>query len=141
MARTDANASQGLDEAMGRCTEFRSIGVDITFLEAPKTVDEMKRYCDEVEGPKMANMVEQGKTPFLSPAELEEIGYKIAIWPAAIMLAAVHGMETELARFGRGEVGEDGKKSFLELQDLVGFPDYFEAEKKYAFENIEQAAE
>ena len=85
----------------------------------------------------MANMVEQGKTPFLPPAELEAIGYKIAIWPAAIMLAAIQGMETELARLFRGEVGEDGKKSFLALQDLVGFPDYFEAEKKYAFENMD----
>ena len=137
MARTDANASNGLEDAIERCREFRGIGVDITFLEAPKTVDEMKRYCDEVEGPKMANMVEQGKTPFLPPAELEAIGYKIAIWPAAIMLAAIQGMETELARLFRGEVGEDGKKSFLALQDLVGFPDYFEAEKKYAFENMD----
>ena len=73
MARTDANASNGLEDAIERCREFRGIGVDITFLEAPKTVDEMKRYCDEVEGPKMANMVEQGKTPFLPPAELEAI--------------------------------------------------------------------
>ena len=137
MARTDANASNGLEDAIERCREFRRIGVDITFLEAPKTVDEMKRYCDEVEGPKMANMVEQGKTPFLPPAELEAIGYKIAIWPAAIMLAAIQGMETELARLFRGEVGQDGKKSFLALQDLVGFPDYFEAEKKYAFENMD----
>ena len=141
MARTDANASYGLDEAMERCREFRRIGVDITFLEAPKTVEEMKRYCDEVEGPKMANMVEQGKTPFLPPRELEAIGYKIAIWPAAIMLAALKGMETELARLSRGEVGEDGKKTFLQLQDLVGFPDYFESEKKYAVENINEAAD
>ncbi|MEK9721938.1 MAG: isocitrate lyase/PEP mutase family protein, partial [Rhodospirillaceae bacterium] len=60
MSRTDANATHGMDEAIERCREFRRIGVDITFLEAPRTVDEMKRYCDEVEGPKMANMVEQG---------------------------------------------------------------------------------
>ena len=141
MARTDANASQGLEEAMDRCREFRSIGVDITFLEAPKTVDEMKRYCDEVDGPKMANMVEQGKTPFLPSSELEAIGYKIAIWPAALMLAAVKGMETELTRLMRGEVGEDGKKTFLELQDLVGFPDYYKAEKEYALDSIDEAAQ
>ena len=141
MARTDANASQGLEEAMDRCREFRSIGVDITFLEAPKTVDEMKRYCDEVDGPKMANMVEQGKTPFLPSSELEAIGYKIAIWPAALMLAAVKGMETELTRLIRGEVGEDGKKTFLELQDLVGFPDYYKAEKEYALDSIDEAAQ
>ena len=126
---------------MERCRQFRTIGVDITFLEAPKTVDEMKRYCDEVEGPKMANMVEQGKTPFLTPGELEAIGYKIAIWPAAIMLAAIKGMEVEMERLARGEVGEDGKKTFLELQDLVGFPAYYQAEKDYFFEDLDEAAE
>ena len=141
MARTDANATHGLEEAMERCRQFRTIGVDITFLEAPKTIDEMKRYCDEVEGPKMANMVEQGKTPFLTPGELEAIGYKIAIWPAAIMLAAVKGMEVEMERLARGEVGEDGKKTFLELQDLVGFPAYYQAEKDYFFEDLDEAAE
>jgi len=134
MARTDANATDGMAEAMERCSEFRRIGADITFLEAPKNVAEMRQYCTEVEGPKMANMVEQGDTPFLPPAELEEIGYKIAIWPAALMLSAIRGMETELARLAGGQVGEDGKVTFPELQDIVGFPDYYDAEKEYAFE-------
>ena len=141
MARTDANATDGMEEAIERCNEFRRIGVDITFLEAPRSTEEMKRYCDEVDGPKMANMVEQGDTPFLPPAELEALGYKIAIWPAALMLASIRGIETELARLARGEVGEDGKATFPELQDIVGFPDYYDAEKEYAFEAIEEAAE
>jgi 2-methylisocitrate lyase-like PEP mutase family enzyme len=141
LARTDANATHGLGEAMERCREFRQIGVDITFLEAPKSVDEMKRYCDEVEGPKLANMVEQGTTPYLPPAELAAIGYKVAIWPAALMLASVHGMERELARLAGGKVGEDKKATFLELQDLVGFPAYYEAEKEYAFSLADEAAE
>ena len=141
MARTDANATDGMEEAIERCNEFRRIGVDITFLEAPRSTEEMKRYCDEVDGPKMANMVEQGDTPFLPPAELEALGYRIAIWPAALMLASIRGIETELARLARGEVGEDGKATFPELQDIVGFPDYYDAEKEYAFEAIEEAAE
>jgi len=132
MARTDANATDGMDEAVERCREFRRLGADITFLEAPTDKDEMKRYCDEVDGPKMANMVEQGATPFLTPAQLEEIGYKIAIWPAALMTAAIYGMENELARLGRGEVGEDGKVTFPQLQDIVGFPEYDAAAEKYA---------
>lgn len=134
MARTDANATDGIEEAIARCQEFRRIGVDITFLEAPKDVDEMKRYCQEVEGPKMANMVEQGKTPYLPPAELEAIGYKIAIYPAALMLAAIDGMRRELARLAGGVAAEDGKATFPELQDIVGFPDYYDAEKRYAAE-------
>ena len=134
MARTDANATDGLQEAIERCREFRRIGVDITFLEAPRDTDEMKRYCDEVDGPKMANMVEQGKTPFLAPAELEALGYKIAIWPAALMLAGIEGMRKELARLAGGVAAEDGKATFPELQDLVGFPAYYDAEAKYAAE-------
>ena len=94
----------------------------------------MKRYCDEVDGPKMANMVEQGKTPYLPPAELEAIGYKIAIWPAALLLAAIDGMRTELKRLANGTVGNDGKATFVELQEIVGFPAYFEEEKKYSTE-------
>ncbi len=132
MARTDANATDGMDEAIERCRAFRRIGVDITFLEAPRSIDEMKRYCDEVDGPKMANMVEQGDTPFLPPVELLEIGYKLAIWPASLMTAAIHGMQAELGRLARGEVGEDGKVTFGELQEIVGFPAYYEAEKRYA---------
>ena len=134
MARTDANATDGLDEAITRCKDFRRIGVDITFLEAPRDVDEMKRYCDEVEGPKMANMVEQGKTPFLAPAELDAIGYKIGIWPAAMMLAAINGLQAELNRLAGGEAREDGKANFSELQDIVGFPAYYDTENKYAAE-------
>ncbi len=134
MARTDANATDGLDEAITRCKDFRRIGVDITFLEAPRDVNEMKRYCDEVEGPKMANMVEQGKTPFLAPAELDAIGYKIGIWPAAMMLAAINGMQAELNRLAGGEAREDGKANFSELQDIVGFPAYYDTENKYAAE-------
>ena len=131
MARTDANAADGMEEAVERCREFRHIGADITFLEAPRDLDEMQRYCDEVNGPKMANMVEQGDTPFLSPAELEEIGYKIAIWPASLMTSAIMGMEKELAKLAGGAVSEDGKITFNELQDIVGFPAYYEAERKY----------
>ena len=79
----------------------------------------------------MANMVEQGDTPFLSPAELEEIGYKIAIWPASLMTSAIMAMEKELTKLAGGTVSEDDKITFKELQDIVGFPAYYEAEKKY----------
>lgn len=58
MARTDARAGLGLEEALERCREFRKIGADITFLEAPQSVEEMQRYCQEVDGPKLANMLE-----------------------------------------------------------------------------------
>ena len=68
MARTDARAILGLDEAIARCQAFRALGADITFLEAPVSEEEMRRYCLEVDGPKMANLIEGGKTPLLPPS-------------------------------------------------------------------------
>lgn len=133
MARTDANATDGLEEAMERCRAFMDIGVDITFLEAPKDEDEMARYCNEVPGPKMANMVEQGNSPFLAPPRLEEIGYKIAIYPVSLMLASIAASNRVLATLNQGH-DTNANATFQELQDIVGFPAYYEDEKKYAAE-------
>ncbi|MCH8238254.1 MAG: hypothetical protein IIC06_08790 [Proteobacteria bacterium] len=91
----------------------------------------MKRYCTEVPGPKMANMVEQGDTPFLSPEKLEEIGYKIVIYPISLMLAGLQAMEDALSSM-RGGKHPDALAEFAHLRDVVGFPDYYETEKKYA---------
>ena len=88
MARTDAAATVDFDEALVRAQGFVDIGVDITFVEAPRDVAQMRRYCEEIPGPKMANMVEQGDSPMLSPAELEALGYTIAIYPLTLLLSA-----------------------------------------------------
>lgn len=134
MARTDANGTDGMDEALRRCEMFRKVGVDITFMEAPKDEAEMRRYGSEIEGPKMANMVEQGTTPYLSPAELEDIGYKVAIWPAALLLSGLKAMQDTLAMIKSGEQDLSKRLTFQELQAIVGFPEYYDAEKRYAAE-------
>lgn len=131
MARTDANATDGIDEAIARSKAFREIGADISFLEAPKTEAEMRRYCEAVPGPKMANMVEQGDSPFLPPAKLQEIGYKIAVYPITLMLAGIRAMEDALAKMKAGGAHPERLAEFAHLRDIVGFPDYYEAEKKY----------
>jgi len=130
MARTDANGTDGLDEAIERCKGFMDIGVDITFLEAPRDEAEMERYCKEVPGPKMANMVEQGNSPFLTPPKLEEIGYKVVIYPASLMLAGIAAANRVLATLNDGH-DTAANATFLELQDVVGFPQYYADEKKY----------
>lgn len=130
MARTDANGTNGLDEAIERCKGFMDIGVDITFLEAPRDEVEMERYCKEVPGPKMANMVEQGNSPFLTPPKLEEIGYKVVIYPAALMLARIAASNRVLATLNDGH-DTSVNATFQELQDVVGFPQYYADEKKY----------
>jgi 2-methylisocitrate lyase-like PEP mutase family enzyme len=131
MARTDANATDGMDEAVARAQTFAEIGADITFLEAPRDEDEMRRYCADVPGPKMANMVEGGDTPFLAPQKLGEIGYKIVIYPISLMLAGLKVMEDALSTM-QGGAHPGGLAEFAHLRDVVGFPGYNDAEKKYA---------
>ncbi len=129
MARTDARATDGLDEGIARCRAFAEIGADITFLEAPLSEAEMRRYCDEVPGPKMANLIEFGKTPLLPPARLEAIGYKIAVYPLTLLNVSIKAMRAALARIQRGEAAD--VLDFETLQAAVGFPDYYVAEERY----------
>ncbi len=131
MARTDANATDGLAEALWRAKAFADMGADILFVEAPKNEAEMARICAEVPGPKMANMVEGGDTPVLSPGRLARLGYKIAAYPLTLMLASVAAMERALAALKRGRPPKD-LAEFTHLRDVVGFPDYDAAEKIYA---------
>eukprot|EP00466_Bigelowiella_natans_P019775 jgi/Bigna1/57912/fgenesh1_pm.37_\ len=130
MARTDARAIDGIDSAIERCKGFVDIGADITFLEAPQTVEEMQRYCAEVPGFKMANMLENGITPVLPTEQLEDIGFKIAAYPFALLNASIVGMAEALETLKKGKSPEN--LPFKELQDIVGFTAYFQEEEKYA---------
>lgn len=132
LARTDARATDGLDEAIARCQLFREIGADISFLEAPESVEEMRRYCAEVEGPKMANLIEHGKTPVLPVSELEAMGYKIAVYPLTLLSASIYAMRQALASLKRGDKPH-AQLDFEELKAAVGFPDYYAEEEQYKF--------
>jgi len=129
MARTDARV-ESLDEAITRCRMFREIGADITFLEAPTDEREMRRYCSEVDGPKMANLIEGGKTPLLPPARLEEIGYAIAVYPLSLLNVSIQAMRTALTSLRTGE-RPAAAMEFDELKRAVGFPEYYAEEAKY----------
>ncbi|MHA1108195.1 MAG: isocitrate lyase/PEP mutase family protein [Alphaproteobacteria bacterium] len=134
MARTDARAPEGFDEAMWRIQAFADLGADILFLEAPESEDEMQRFCAGAPGPKMANLVEQGDTPLLPPARLHELGFKIALYPLTLMNAAMAAMDDALGALRDGRT-PDNLLDFAELRDVVGFPDYYDSEKKYAPED------
>jgi 2-methylisocitrate lyase-like PEP mutase family enzyme len=129
MARTDARVDT-LDEAIGRCRLFREIGADITFLEAPTNEAEMRRYCAEVDGPKMANLIEGGKTPLLPPAQLEAIGYAIAVYPLTMLNVSIQAMRAALADLRSGERAAAAME-FDELKQAVGFPAYYAEEARY----------
>ena len=128
MARTDARAVHGFEEALARCHVFVEEGADIIFLEAPETREEMRRVCAEIPRPCMANMVSGGATPALPPRELEALGYKIAAYPLVLISSAVRAMQQALKDLGSGE---SGQVSFEELKRLVGFPQYYELEQRY----------
>jgi len=130
MARTDARACVSLDEAIARCLAFRQIGADITFLEAPVSEDEMRRYCAEVPGPKMANLIEGGKTPLLSPAHLDAIGYTIAVYPLTMLNVSIQAMREALRQLKGGQPAA-AAMDFDALKSAVGFPEYCAEEARY----------
>jgi 2-methylisocitrate lyase-like PEP mutase family enzyme len=130
MARTDARFDHGFDEALWRCQAFRDLGADITFFEAPQSEHEMEALCQGIEGPKMANLVEQGDTPVLAPAKLEALGYQIAAYPLTLLSAAVRAMNDALAALRDGRT-PDGLLDFSELREIVGFDAYDEEQKRY----------
>jgi 2-methylisocitrate lyase-like PEP mutase family enzyme len=130
MARTDARFDHGFDEALWRCQAFRDLGADITFFEAPQSEQEMEALCQGIEGPKMANLVEQGDTPVLAPAKLEALGYQIAAYPLTLLSAAVRAMNDALAALRDGRT-PDGLLDFSELREIVGFDAYDDEQKRY----------
>ncbi len=131
MARTDARATDGLDEALWRAKAFAELGADIVFVEAPRDEKEMARVCAEVPAPAMANMVEGGDTPVLPPARLEELGYRIAAYPLTLLSAAIKAMEAAPSEIAAGRHPDALLKDFAALREVVGFDDYYAAEERY----------
>ena len=135
IARTDARTTLGLDEALRRGEAYAKAGADILFIESPESVDEMQTICHTFrEIPLVANMVEKGRTPVLSKEELENLGYKIAIFPVTALLASVHAMTKVYEQFKTTGSSVDQAVDlydFAELSKLMGFEDVWEFEKKF----------
>jgi 2-methylisocitrate lyase-like PEP mutase family enzyme len=131
MARTDARATHGIGEAIWRAQAFEATGADILFIEAPTDEDEMRSFCAAVKKPTMANMIEAGKTPILPPAKLQELGYKIGVYPLTLLNAAIQGMQAALASIKAGRTATN-ISDFATLCEIVGFDDYYREEGRYA---------
>jgi len=123
LARTDARATLGLDEALWRMEAFESLGADILFLEAPTSVSEMETFNRRVSRPTMANMIHGGRTPVLTAPELAALGFRIAAYPLALIGAAVSAMEKALEDLRSGAMPDD-QVEFDHLLDVVGFDAY-----------------
>ena len=131
MARTDANHTHGLNEAIERAQKFFDLGADILFVEAPKNKNEMITICNEVPGHKIANIVEGGITPNLSMKELSDIGYKMAVYPLTVMSSAIKAMIKSLDLLMKDEDRSDLLIDFKDLRKRVGFDDYYEISSNY----------
>ena len=135
VARTDARATEGLDAAIARALAYRDAGADVTFVEAPTSVDELREVGRRVPGPKLANMVEGGVTPILSAAELGELGFAIALFANAALRSAQKAVSAtleELLREGTTTGLLDRMATWQERQDAVGKSEYDELERRYS---------
>lgn len=145
IARTDARTAHGLDEALRRADAFAEAGADILFVEAPESVEEMEIIGKRFDLPLLVNVVEGGKTPVLTAEQYAEIGYQIAIYPAAGFLAVGHALNSvygTLKRTGASTELEVPIADFMTFSKAMGFEDVWKFERDHAdLETPAEAAE
>ena len=135
IARTDARTSLGLDEALRRADAYAEAGADVLFVESPESVAEMEKIGRSTQLPLVANMVEGGRTPVLTQQELEALGYRIAIFPVAALLAATHAMRqayAQLRTHGSSAGMPVPLMPFGELTTLMGFEEVWDFDRRHA---------
>jgi 2-methylisocitrate lyase-like PEP mutase family enzyme len=134
IARTDARSELGLEEAIRRGKMYEKAGADVIFIESPQSQKELKVIGESFEAPVMANMLEGGKTPALTASELEEMGFKIVVFPVTCLLVATKAIQQAMGILmtegtTRGISGE--MMPFEEFCDFIGFPEIRSFEEKY----------
>jgi 2-methylisocitrate lyase-like PEP mutase family enzyme len=118
VARTDALATHGVDEAIARARRYAEIGADLIFVEAPTSVEEVERIAAEVDAPLLLNVVPGGRTPEIAPERLAELGYRVAIHPGAILGPVASAATNALSALA-------GTAGVMTTNDLTGFFDLF----------------
>jgi methylisocitrate lyase len=134
IARTDSRAVEGVEAAVRRGNAYAEAGADLVFPEAPQSRDELARFAREIHAPVMANMTEFGKTPLVPAGELEQMGYRLVIYPVTafrIVHRAVRELLAEIKQSGSQEAFLDRMAHRLEMYDVVGLPAVHEAERRF----------
>ncbi|MEE8181007.1 MAG: isocitrate lyase/PEP mutase family protein [Nitrosopumilaceae archaeon] len=134
VARTDARASEGLDAAIERGIYNKKLGADAIFIEAPKSVKEMKKIGRSINAPLVANMIEGGATPISSAENLYKMGFKIILYPLSVLFAntfATINILNELKKAGTTTKLKNKLVSFDQFNDLVELRKFLRLEKKY----------
>ncbi|MDM3851142.1 MAG: oxaloacetate decarboxylase [Aphanizomenon gracile PMC627.10] len=134
IARTDARAPLGLEEAISRGQSYINAGADVLFVEAPQSVTELEIIAAAFpDVPLVANIVEGGKTPAISPTELQNLGFTIVFFPLTALMAVSEVMSVcfrHLKKQGRTD-NLSGLMNFQDFQELMNMPQYLAMEKKY----------
>jgi methylisocitrate lyase len=134
VARTDARGVDGLEAALGRAGRYLEAGADFIFPEALRSREEFATFRREIEAPLVANMTEFGRSPLLSVAELDQLGYRIALFPVTAFRAAMKAAERALEAIRRsGSQREllDSMQTRAELYDLLGYDEYERRDRAY----------
>lgn len=125
IARTDARTNYGIDEAIRRGKLYAEAGADIVFVESVESVEEMRRVNREIPARTIANMVETGRTPFLTARELQDVGYDLVVYPISSLFTAaksVYDMLLDLKANGTTKNYLDKMMSFSQFNDFIGLP-------------------
>lgn len=134
VARTDARATEGLDSAIERGLEYKRIGADAIFVEAPKSIAEMKKIGQSINAPLVANMIEGGATPLLSATKLHQMGFKLILYPLSILFANAFASLQILRELRKSGTTTKFKKNlvpFEQFNDIVDLTKFRKMEKKY----------
>jgi methylisocitrate lyase len=134
VARTDALAVQGMDEAVARVVAAREAGADASFIEAPSSVDELATIGRRAPAPNVANMIEGGRTPVLPREELARLGFHLILYPLAGLFSAAKSlaqMYAKLRRDGSTTGAEDQLMSFEEFNTLIGVEEKYRLAERF----------
>jgi 2-methylisocitrate lyase-like PEP mutase family enzyme len=135
IARTDARAVHGIDDAIARARAFARLGADAAFVEAAESEAELEKIARELKDvPLIVNMTRGGKTPPLPASRLEAMGYRVAIYPSDTQRAAMKAMQETLAvlkRDGSTDARDDKMVSFKERDRIAGLEEWEKLEKDY----------
>jgi 2-methylisocitrate lyase-like PEP mutase family enzyme len=131
-ARTDARAVHGLDDAMRRAERYLRAGADGLFVEAPESIEELARIGRAFDVPLVANPLEGGKTPLLSPAEFAELGFSVIPYGITLILHAASAMQAAIGDIVSGAFARrDAAMSFADYLKVVDEPDWARLQEKY----------
>ncbi|XP_021760939.1 petal death protein-like [Chenopodium quinoa] len=134
VARTDARAPHGLQEAIRRANLYREAGADATFVEAPANIEELKEVVRDVKGLRIANMIEGGKTPLHTPAEFKELGFHLIAHSLSTIYATTKALvEIMKVLKDKGTTRDDLDKmvTFSEFNDMISLESWYEMESKF----------